>query len=185
MVLITVGSTRNDFSRLIKAVDELCEHGLISSAFAQIGTALYEPRYMRYERFVSRDELHRLIVASAFVITHAGTGTVNTCLTERKKAIVVPRDPALREHPDDHQTELAAYLAERGRALVATTAEELRACVQEISRWSPRFQLAQAGETRAVRMLAAFLAAPSTRAGRAAAADMEVCRCVASVDRID
>lgn len=135
--LVTVGSTRNDFKRLIHAVDRLCEDRRLGGTFAQIGTSSYVPRHMTFERFVPRTELLARVGSCDLVICHAGTGTLNAALGLRRKVIVVPRRAALGEHPDDHQLELAAYLESRGRALVVNEVEELAEAVVHATWWVP------------------------------------------------
>ena len=73
--------------------------------------------------------------AADVVIGHAGTGTALAALSAGKVPVLAPRSVGHGEHVDGHQDDLAAFLAERGLAIVrpadAITAEDL----QEASRW--------------------------------------------------
>ena len=69
------------------------------------------------------------------MIGHAGTGTALAALSAGKVPVLAPRSIAHGEHIDAHQDDLAAFLAERGLAVVrqpdAITSDDLR----EASRW--------------------------------------------------
>ncbi len=140
MILVSVGSTRNDFSRLLREVDTLAAAGLLGAAFAQIGFSTYEPQHCGHARFVPREDLHRRIQDAEFVICHAGTGTVDLCLGLRKKVVLVPRLAALNEHPDDHQVELGQYLAAANRVLLVNDIAELRERIAAVPGWTPSFK---------------------------------------------
>lgn len=137
--LVSVGSTRNDFRRLIEAVDHLCEHGRLGATFAQIGSSSYVPRYCSFERYVGREELAYHMERAELIICHAGTGTLNAALGLGKRIIVVPRRAELHEHPDNHQLELASFLSSRGRALCVDDIQELESVVANAWGWTPTF----------------------------------------------
>ena len=57
MIFITLGSQKFQFNRLLQAVDELIEKGVIADeVFAQIGYSDYEPKYFEYKQFLDREE---------------------------------------------------------------------------------------------------------------------------------
>jgi UDP-N-acetylglucosamine transferase subunit ALG13 len=80
-----------------------------------------------------------LIEEAEFVICHGGAATLDECLALRKKVIVVPRRAKYRECVDDHQFEIAQYLAEVNRVLLARDLDELRGRLKEVANWSPLF----------------------------------------------
>ena len=94
MIFITLGSQKFQFDRLLKAIDNLCEKGVInaSEVFAQSGYSNYVPRYYKYKSFLDRDEFSERMSNADIVITHGGTG--------------VPRLKKYGEHVDDHQLQL-------------------------------------------------------------------------------
>jgi len=85
MVLVTVGSTQNDFSRLFREIDRLVCSGLLREVFAQIGGSLYQPRKCHAQAFVPLEQLQKLIPEAEFVICHGGAATLNECLGFRKR----------------------------------------------------------------------------------------------------
>ena len=57
MILITVGSQKFQFNRLLKEIDELIENKIIKEeVFAQIGVSDYKPKNYKYVDFMSQDE---------------------------------------------------------------------------------------------------------------------------------
>lgn len=80
-------------------------------------------------------QLSAELAAADVVIGHAGTGTALAALSAGKVPVLAPRSVAHGEHIDSHQDDLAAFLADRGLAVVrpadAITADDLR----EASRW--------------------------------------------------
>jgi UDP-N-acetylglucosamine--N-acetylmuramyl-(pentapeptide) pyrophosphoryl-undecaprenol N-acetylglucosamine transferase len=84
---------------------------------------------------VSSATLSAELAAADVVIGHAGTGTALAALSAGKVPVLAPRSVGHGEHIDSHQDDLAAFLAERGLAVVrsadAITFDDLR----EASRW--------------------------------------------------
>lgn len=84
---------------------------------------------------VSSATLFAELAAADVVIGHAGTGTALAALSAGKVPLLAPRSVTHGEHIDSHQDDLAAFLAERGLAVVrpadAITPDDLR----EAARW--------------------------------------------------
>ena len=138
-VLVTVGSTKNDFRRLVKEVDCIRGEGIIGQTFIQVGMSTYQPKHCDFARFLPRDAIERMMTNCRLVICHAGTGTLDMALGLKKTTIVVPRRVEYGEHPDNHQIELAQYLQERNRVLAVYNITELRSVIKSAVKWKPRF----------------------------------------------
>lgn len=67
---------------------------------------------------VPSDELRNAIVAADVVVGHAGVGFALTALGLGKQPVIVPRLARHGEHVDDHQEQVARFLASSGVALV-------------------------------------------------------------------
>lgn len=107
MIFITLGSQKFQFDRLLKAVDELVENGVIKEeVFAQIGYSNYKPLNYQYKQFLDREEFAKMEAKSEIVITHGGTGAIIGAVKKGKKVIAVPRLAKYGEHVDDHQLQL-------------------------------------------------------------------------------
>lgn len=107
MILITLGSQKFQFNRLLKEVDELIKEGKIEEeVLAQIGYSDYIPQEYQSIKFLEREEMANKIEEANLIITHGGTGAIITALKKGKKVIAVPRMKQFNEHVDDHQLQI-------------------------------------------------------------------------------
>ena len=128
MILVTVGTARQPFDRMMIAVEEvltacppngeevIVQHG--SSRVPKVGTA---------HAFLPREQHERLVREASMVISHAGVGTIIICLRQGKRALVMPRRADHGEQANNHQIELAERLASQGFVFLAHDSAELRA----------------------------------------------------------
>ncbi|MCR4347305.1 MAG: hypothetical protein NUV55_08925 [Sulfuricaulis sp.] len=111
MIVALVGTGPDSFDRLVRPLDALAgKNGL--DVFIQLGHTRYEPSHCRFERFVERDELLRLIEGAEIVITQGGYGGIRDALSFDKPILAVPRYPALDESPD-YQDEMVRAMEEK------------------------------------------------------------------------
>jgi len=99
MIFVTVGTTI-PFDELIQEVDRLVGEGSITEdVFAQIGSGTYEPRHVRWVRYVPTicDQLDE----ASLVICHGGVGTVFELIRLGKSFIAVPNPRAAGGHQRD------------------------------------------------------------------------------------
>lgn len=107
MIFITLGSQKFQFNRLLKAVDELVEKGIVKdTVFAQVGYSDYKPKNYEYKQFLDREEFSAMEGKADIVITHGGTGAIIGAVKKGKKVIAVPRLSKYGEHVDNHQLQL-------------------------------------------------------------------------------
>lgn len=139
-VLVTIGSmVEKKFTRLFKAIDELCDEGVLDGTqiTAQVGFDAYQStRYSCFD-MIADEQFKKLIEESDLVIAHAGTGTVTSSIKKGKKVIIFPRMAKYDEHYDDHQLELAELFTKQGYVLQATNKEELKQCIQTLDAFVP------------------------------------------------
>lgn len=111
MIFVIVGSQKFPFERLIREMDRLVEKGVITDeVVAQTGVCAYEPKHMKWQRFMDKENFDRHINDCDLLVTHAGEGSIMTGLLKKKKVIAVPRYERLGEHVSDHQLEIARAL---------------------------------------------------------------------------
>lgn len=138
LILVCVGASEYPFDRLLSAVDDLCDKGVIcDEVIAQVGSSKYCARNFKCFDLVSREDFQDYLKATDLVITHAGTGSVVPPLKLGKKVIVFPRREKYKEHLDDHQLELADVFSKRGYVLQATSEDELKNVLQHINEFKP------------------------------------------------
>ena len=114
MIFVIVGSQKFPFDRLIREMDRLKEAGVIQDeVVAQIGTSAYEPKHLKWTRFMDKSDFDAAIASCDLLVTHAGEGSIMTGLLKGKKVIAVPRYARFGEHVSDHQLEIARALAKQ------------------------------------------------------------------------
>lgn len=107
MIFITTGSRSFQFNRLLKAVDEAIDAGLIvEPVFAQIGSSDYKIKNYEHVEFLNHDEFNKKMNDCDMVLTHGGTGVIVNSVKLGKRVVAVPRLVQYGEVVDNHQTQL-------------------------------------------------------------------------------
>lgn len=139
-ILVSIGSmSEKKFTRLFKIIDELCEEGVLDGSLitAQVGFDNYTSKYYKCFDMIPDEDFKQIIDDVDLIISHAGTGTVTSCIKKQKKVIVFPRMAEYDEHYDNHQLELADLFTKQGYVLQAKTKEELKKCIEGIDDFEP------------------------------------------------
>lgn len=127
LVVVLLGTDHHPFDRLAQWAVELAA---VDGAdwFVQHGsTAL--PRALRGAQILPWGILNDLLVSADAVVSHGGPGMIMDARNAGHRPIVVPRDPLLGEHVDNHQQLFTARMAQAGLITSASTRDELRAAV--------------------------------------------------------
>ena len=131
MIFVAVGTQKFQFNRLLKAVDDLVDQGVLTGeVFAQTGHSDYVPRNYGYQDFLSKDDFQSCINRCELLITHSGVATIIAGLKLRKPVVVVPRFSAHGEHVDDHQLQIAESFADKNLLLMSKNLDDLGAIVK-------------------------------------------------------
>lgn len=132
-VVVTVGG-QNDygFRRLIEGALSVIPP--TTQTLWQVGPTDVSGLDIDAVRSLPGDSLADALRAADVVIGHAGTGTALSALAAGKVPILVPRSLEHGEHVDGHQDDLAAFLADRGLAIVRRPDEITLADLQEAAR---------------------------------------------------
>ncbi|GGK08894.1 hypothetical protein GCM10010123_43460 [Pilimelia anulata] len=77
--------------------------------------------------FLDHAALQRAFAAATVVVSHGGPATITEARRHGRVPLVVPRDPALGEHVDDHQQLFARRLADAGMIRLCPDAAALAA----------------------------------------------------------
>lgn len=132
MILLTVGTEKFSFHRLVEVFDQLAAGPLSDrECFAQIGSSSVEPKNVGFDRLVPFDRMRELIAGAELIITHAGAGSSLLCLELGQRPIAVPRLHTHGEHVDDHQRLFAERLAGEGLLDCVTDLSELGTRITE------------------------------------------------------
>ncbi|WP_432524046.1 glycosyltransferase [Kineococcus sp. SYSU DK006] len=116
-VVVTLGSSEGyPFRRPLQRLLEVLPEGV--EVLWQTGSTAAEDLGIDARRSIPAHELQAAMEEADVVIAHAGTGSTLTTLSSGKLPLLLPRLASHGEHVDDHQSEIAAMLQDRGLAVV-------------------------------------------------------------------
>lgn len=121
-VVVTVGSSRYGFRRLIDAVRRLVPPDV--EVLWQTGSTDVADLPIDGRVALPEADLAAAMARADLVIAHAGVGSALMALRAGKCPVLLPRTRAFGEHVDDHQREVAVALADAGLS-VATDPESM------------------------------------------------------------
>jgi UDP-N-acetylglucosamine transferase subunit ALG13 len=116
MILITAGTEKFPFNRMMRWVDQLIQDDLFDEEeiVVQYGTCTFLPSGVKVYRLLKEQDFQNLVRRSRLVIAHCGEGTVLLLDSMETPFLLIPRSQRYQEHVDDHQVELAQALASIG-----------------------------------------------------------------------
>lgn len=139
MVLVLLGTQNNDFTRLLKAVQENIDNKVIEDeVVVQAGFTKFDSRDMKIFDFIDKEKLFELIDKADFIITHGGVGSIIASLKKGKKVIVVPRQKKYGEHVNNHQLQIAKKFEHDGYVKYALDLNELGNIILEMKDFKPK-----------------------------------------------
>jgi UDP-N-acetylglucosamine--N-acetylmuramyl-(pentapeptide) pyrophosphoryl-undecaprenol N-acetylglucosamine transferase len=122
-VVVTLGTYRGyPFTRLIRRLLEVLPPEV--EVLWQTGDTDVGGLGIAGHRAIPEHELSAAMREADVVVAHAGVGTALAAFEVGKRPLLVPRRFALGEHVDDHQSQIAGELGERGLS-VSVDADEL------------------------------------------------------------
>ena len=128
MILVTVGTEKLPFNRLMKWIDNLIQQNLINpqqeEIVIQYGSCNILPKGANNYALLPQDKFRDFVSQARLIIAHCGEGTIDLLADYTKSFVLVPRSEDFAEHVDDHQLELAEKLAEEGIP-IANSPEDL------------------------------------------------------------
>jgi UDP-N-acetylglucosamine--N-acetylmuramyl-(pentapeptide) pyrophosphoryl-undecaprenol N-acetylglucosamine transferase len=110
-IVVTLGMTYG-FKRLVERLIAVIPSREVDVLW-QVGHTPTDGLGIRAQRFVPAPVLRKAIADADVVIAHAGCGSALSALKAGKCPVLVPRDPQCGEVVDNHQVELAEWLAGR------------------------------------------------------------------------
>lgn len=136
MVLVTLGTQDQKFTRLLDAIEN---SSITDKIIVQAGGSVdYKSKKMELIRFINMDEMKKLISKADFIITHGGTGSIITPLEMGKKVIACPRLKKYGEHINDHQKEVTSVLKEEGCILEFNDGDNLDDLIKKLKTFKPK-----------------------------------------------
>lgn len=138
MIFLAVG-TQFGFDRLVKAVDEAIEQGVVQdTVFAQIGPGTYLPQRMEYVVNLEKETFDKTVNACETMISHAGMGNISLAIKMGKPLLVMPRCKRYGEVVNDHQVDTARKFEELGHILAAYNEEQFAIKINLLKTFTPK-----------------------------------------------
>lgn len=138
MVLVTLGTQRQHFARLLDYVGRMALPGEI---LVQGGHTPVPEGLGREVGFISYAEMDALVERADIVVTHGGTGSILMALSHHKKVVACARLARYGEHVDDHQVEIVGAFAEAGYLIAVDESTEWEGFAERVAAFGPaRFE---------------------------------------------
>lgn len=136
MILVTLGTQLQPFTRLLDAINAIDTHN--EEIIVQAGCTKYEGKKMQIFDFVSYEKMDELVNRARVIITHGGTGSIVDPLKKGKVIIGCARLKKYGEHVDDHQTELISIFTEEGHILEYKDGDNLEEILEKAKSFKPK-----------------------------------------------
>ena len=128
LILVTVGTEKFPFNRLMQWIDRLIQQNLIQpnqeKIVIQYGSCTVTPQRTNNFSVLPSEEFEKIVAQARLIIAHCGEGTIDLLSNIKKPFVLVPRSGEYQEHVDDHQIELAEELSKQG-VFIANCFEDL------------------------------------------------------------
>lgn len=134
MILVTLGTQKQPFTRLLETIDK---SDINDRIVVQAGYTKFESKKMEIFEFIPYDEMTKLINECDLVITHGGTGSIIMPLKKDKKVIACPRLMKYGEHVDNHQTQIVDVFSEEGYIMAFNENDDLNEIYQKSLKFNP------------------------------------------------
>lgn len=126
LVFVTVGTDHHRFDRLMGWMEQWLAANGHARCVVQHGPA-DPPAGAECHEFLPHADMQALFREAAVVVCQGGPGSITESRQAGRLPIVVPRIAWLDEVVDDHQVRFSRHVAAFGKVVLAETAEDLHA----------------------------------------------------------
>lgn len=130
-VLATVGTDHHPFDRFVDWIDAWHRDHADVEVFVQYGTCERQPASPGAQ-WVEGHELDAMMRRADAIVCHGGPSTIIEARSNGTVPVVVPRNPALGEHVDEHQMRFADFMSAQDTILLARDEADLSSHVQRV-----------------------------------------------------
>ena len=135
MILVTLGTQKQEFTRLLDYIEK---SNIKDKIIVQAGHTKYKSKKMKIFDFIDYDKMNEYIQKSDLIITHGGTGSIITPLKDGKRVIACARLSKYNEHVDDHQNEIVDVFYDEGYILKLDENTKLNDILKDIKKFKPK-----------------------------------------------
>ncbi len=130
LVVVSVGTDHHPFDRLVLAMDTWAAANPEVEVVIQRGTADATDHATSHD-LIPHGELCRLFSSALAVVVHGGPSTIMDARAAGRVPIVLPRNPDLGEHVDDHQMRFGRHLQTHELARLAADVSDVEGLLIE------------------------------------------------------
>ncbi len=139
MILVLLGTQKNEFNRLLQAIEKNIKEGNIKEkVIVQAGCTKFSTDLMEVFDLIPKEDIEELKKKARIIITHGGVGSILSCVKLGKKVIAVPRLAKYNEHVNDHQRQLVEKFNKEGYIIGVENLEKLSEALNKIENFTPR-----------------------------------------------
>lgn len=135
MILVTLGTQKQSFKRLLEKIEN---SKVEDEIIVQAGYTEFNSKKMKIIDFINYAEMEKLVDKADLIITHGGTGSILGPLKKNKKVIACARLAKYGEHVDNHQEELVSIFAKEGYILELREDDNLDDLLSKIDKFKPK-----------------------------------------------
>lgn len=139
MILVILGTQDKEFPRLLKAIDQEIEKGVIKDkVIVQAGQTKYHSEHMEIFDLLPAPEFEKLMDQADLIITHGGAGSILSAIKKGKKVIAAARLAKYKEHHNDHQKQIIEEFASLGYILELKDFHKLGKLIEKSRNFKPK-----------------------------------------------
>lgn len=135
MILVTLGTQKQSFKRLLEKIEN---SKVDDEIIVQAGYTEFTSNKMKIIDFINYAEMEKLVDKADLIITHGGTGSILGPLKKNKKVIACARLAKYGEHVDNHQEELVSIFAKEGYILELGENDKLDDLLNKLDKFKPK-----------------------------------------------
>lgn len=136
-IFVTLGSSTQNFNRLLGKIDELIDENIIKDVAVQSNSSDCVPKNYKIKNHLNFDEYEKFVKDCDILITHGGVGSIFDGLINNKKIIAFPRMSEYREAVNDHQKQIVDKFYNEGYILTGKI-DELDKLITNIEKFNPK-----------------------------------------------
>lgn len=136
-IFVTLGTSKQDFSRLIKELDVYIGKNKCTDIVVQSNKCIYVPKNFKIINELSKKDYLNNLKNSDLIITHGGVGSIMDALKFEKKVIAFPRLAEFNEAVNNHQEQIVNLFAEKGYILTGEISN-LKQIINKESNFEPK-----------------------------------------------
>ena len=136
-IFVTLGSSTQNFNRLLGKIDELIDENVIKDVVVQSNSTDYVPKNYKIKNHLNYDDYEKFVKNCDILITHGGVGSIFDGLINNKKIIAFPRMSEYHEAVNDHQKQIVDKFYSDGYILTGNI-DDLDKLITNIDSFTPK-----------------------------------------------